>query len=85
MARFRTAGILLAVTGVAHLVTPKPFEMITKPLFPENTAAWVRRNGLTELVLGVAVAVPQTRRAGLAGFGVYSGWLGRRAVASLRG
>jgi len=84
MALLRTAGLLLAAAGAAHFVAPAPFEAITKPLFPEDTADWVKRNGLTELALGVAVALPKTRKAGLAGLAIYSGWLGRRALGSRR-
>jgi uncharacterized membrane protein len=84
MADLRNAGIALAVTGLAHLVVPKPFELITKPLFPENTGDWVQRNGVTELALGAAVAVPQTRKIGLAGLALYVSWLAKRSVDTFR-
>ena len=84
MADLRNAGIVLAVTGLAHLVAPKPFELITKPLFPQDTGDWVQRNGVTELALGAAIAVPQTRKVGLAGFAVYVSWLVRRGVTRAR-
>ncbi|GAA0958684.1 hypothetical protein [Actinocorallia libanotica] len=84
MADLRNAGIVLAVTGLAHLVAPKPFELITRPLFPEGTGDWVQRNGVTELALGTAIAVPQTRKVGLAGLAVYASWLAKRGVDALR-
>ncbi|GAA3242181.1 hypothetical protein [Actinocorallia longicatena] len=84
MPNFRTAGIVLAATGAAHLIVPKPFEVITRPLFPNDTATWVKRNGVTELAIGAAVAVPETRRPGLAALAVYGGWLLQRAAASRR-
>lgn len=85
MADLRSAGVALAVTGLAHFVAPKPFELITKPLFPQNTGDWVQRNGVTELSLGAAIAVPQTRKVGLAGLAVYVAWLARRGVVAARG
>ncbi|GAA2728749.1 hypothetical protein [Actinocorallia aurantiaca] len=84
MADLRNAGLVLAVTGLAHLVAPKPFELITKPLFPEDTGDWVQRNGVTELALGAAIAVPQTRRIGLAGLTVYVSWLAKRGADAFR-
>lgn len=84
MSLVRIAGILLAVTGAAHLAAPKPWELVTKPLFPDDTAAWVKRNGITELALGTAVAVPKTRKLGLAGVAGYTAWLGSRALKAVR-
>ncbi|WP_019631498.1 hypothetical protein [Actinomadura atramentaria] len=80
----RTAGLVLAATGAAHFAAPKAFVPITKVAFPENTRAWIQRNGATELALGVALAVDRTRRAGLVGAAAYTAWLGARAAKNLR-
>lgn len=76
------AGLGLAATGVAHFVAPQLFMGITKPVFPENTSTWVKRNGASELAIGLAIAVPVTRKLGLAGLTAYGAHLGRRAVAA---
>jgi len=80
MALLRTAGIALAATGLAHFAAPKAFEPISKLAFPNDTDAWIKRNGATELALGVALAVDKTRKAGLVGTAVYTAWLGARAA-----
>ncbi|MBO2453102.1 hypothetical protein J4573_38830 [Actinomadura barringtoniae] len=82
MALLRTAGIALAATGLAHFAAPKAFEPISKLAFPNDTDAWIKRNGATELALGVALAVDKTRKAGLVGTAVYTAWLGARAAAN---
>ncbi|MCW2904720.1 MAG: putative secreted protein [Streptosporangiaceae bacterium] len=77
----RNAGVLLAATGAAHFAVPKRFEAVTALAFPENTGQWVYRNGATELALGLALAVPRTRKLGAAGVAAYTAWLGTRARA----
>ncbi len=57
MALLRAAGIVLAATGAAHFAAPKAFEPISRLPFPQDTQAWIKRNGATELALGVALAV----------------------------
>ncbi|NKZ06982.1 hypothetical protein [Actinomadura latina] len=84
MALLRTAGIALAATGIAHFAAPKVFEPISQLAFPQDTETWIKRNGATELALGVALAVDRTRKAGLAGTAVYAAWLGARAAANRR-
>ncbi len=74
-------GLTLAGTGVAHFVRPELFEGITKSAFPKDTARYLKINGGLETVLGLGVAVPQTRRLALAGLLGYGGYL---AVNMLR-
>ncbi|MEV4670311.1 MULTISPECIES: hypothetical protein [Actinomadura] len=84
MALLRAAGIVLAATGAAHFAAPKAFEPISRLPFPQDTQAWIKRNGATELALGVALAVDKTRKAGLVGTAVYAAWLGARTVSKSR-
>ncbi len=44
----------------------------------------IKRNGATELALGVAVAVDKTRKAGLIGTAVYAALAGARAASNRR-
>ncbi|WP_433336727.1 hypothetical protein [Spirillospora sp. CA-294931] len=84
MALLRTAGIALAATGAAHFAVPKAFEPISSLPFPQDTRAWIKRNGATELVLGLAISAEKTRKAGLVGAAVYTAWLGARTASGLR-
>ncbi len=70
------AGLGLAATGVAHFVVPDVFLPVTRGPFPDDTDAWVLRDGACETVIGVAIAYPPTRRVGLVGLAAYVGWLG---------
>ncbi len=76
------AGLGLAATGAAHFVAPQLFEPITKPVFPENTSTWIMRNGASELAIGLAIAVPATRKLGFAGLAAYGAHLGSRAASA---
>ncbi len=73
-------GLLLAATGVAHFVVPDAFTGITKTAFPDDTDAWVQRNGATETALGLALMTPGLRKAGKLGVLGYLGWLGYNAA-----
>ncbi|MFC9973295.1 hypothetical protein ACFVH6_20620 [Spirillospora sp. NPDC127200] len=80
MALLRAAGLALAATGAAHFAAPQMFEPISKLAFPQDTAAWIKRNGATELALGLALTTEKTRKAGLIGTAVYTAWLGARTA-----
>ncbi|WP_030166268.1 hypothetical protein [Spirillospora albida] len=80
MALLRTAGLALAATGAAHFAAPQAFASITKQAFPTDTDAWIKRNGATELALGLALTAERTRKAGLAGLAAYTVWLGARTA-----
>ncbi|MDT0306400.1 hypothetical protein RM780_05415 [Streptomyces sp. DSM 44917] len=84
MALLRTAGLVLAATGAAHFAAPKAFEPISRLPFPRNTGAWIKRNGATELALGVGLTVERTRKAALVGTALYTAWLGARTAYHLR-
>jgi uncharacterized membrane protein len=72
----RTIGLGLAVTGLAHFAAPDAFIGLTKSAFPDDTDAWVKRNGATETAVGLALVVPKTRRIGKFALLAYLGWLG---------
>lgn len=80
MALLRFAGLALAATGAAHFAAPKAFEPISKLAFPNDTQAWIKRNGATELALGLALTTDRTRKAGLVGVAAYTLWLGARSA-----
>lgn len=80
---FRGAGVSLTASGLAHFVAPRPFEFISKPVFPEDTEKWVRINGASETAIGLAMLERRTRVLGVIGSLVYVVYLGDRAVAAL--
>ena len=69
-------GLLIAGVGAAHFVAPEAFTEVTKTAFPKDTDKWVLRDGASELGIGLALAVPLTRKVGLLGLLGYTGWLG---------
>ncbi|WP_085949504.1 hypothetical protein [Gordonia effusa] len=85
---FRGAGAATAIMGLSHFAAPRVFEAITRPVFPEDTANWVKVNGTSEAVIGFALIDRRTRLLGLVGLVVYGVHLGERAgtavVARLR-
>lgn len=66
-------GVLLAGSGVLHLVSPKPYEyLIPKAL--GDPKPWVLWSGVLELGVAAGLAVPRTRRvAGLAAAALFVG------------
>ncbi|CRK56040.1 hypothetical protein [Alloactinosynnema sp. L-07] len=76
----RLLGISLALTGAAHFVVPKAFESVSRMAFPEETGRWIKRNGATELAIGLALTADRTRTAGAVGLVAYGAWLGSRLL-----
>lgn len=76
----RVAGLGLAATGVAHFVSPKLFEPITKPAFPENTTQWTYSNGATETLVGLVIANKRTRKLGYVALIGYIAFLASRVL-----
>ena len=54
----------LGTMGVLHLAVPKPFDELIPASLPGSRRAWTYGSGVAELAVGVAVAVPRTRRLG---------------------
>jgi uncharacterized membrane protein len=69
------AGLGLAGTGLAHFVKPEAFESLTATAFPENTQQHLYIDGAAETVLGLALAVPKTRKLAVVGLLGYGGYL----------
>ena len=76
----RVLGLGLAATGVAHFISPRLFEPITKPAFPENTTRWTYSNGACETLIGLAIANKLTRTVGYVGLIGYVGFLASRVL-----
>jgi uncharacterized membrane protein len=60
-------GALFLGAGVTHFLAPKPFEAIVPPWLP-NAPLLVRVSGVAEILGGIGVWLPATRRA--AGLGL---------------
>ncbi|MDQ3681331.1 MAG: hypothetical protein M3378_12480 [Actinomycetota bacterium] len=60
--RFWLAGLMLA-TGVTHLLAPRLYERII-PRVPGGAGFWVSASGAAQLVGGLLLAHPRTRRLG---------------------
>lgn len=73
-------GAGLAVTGLAHFVTPDLFRGITDPAFPNNPEQALKINGAIETAVGTAIALPRTRKLGFIGLGLYGAYLGYNVV-----
>ena len=69
------AGLGLAGIGVAHFVKPDAFEELTATAFPENTQQHLYMDGAAETALGLALAVPKTRKLAVIGLLGYGGYL----------
>lgn len=72
------AGLGIAATGAAHFVAPDAFRSITEGPFPDDTDAWIKRNGASELVIGVLIARKSTRKLGVLGLGAYGAFMASR-------
>jgi uncharacterized membrane protein len=54
-------GAFYVVAGVMHFVAPKVYEQVVPPVLPRPRAL-VYLSGVAEIVLGIGVFVPRTRR-----------------------
>lgn len=68
-------GLGMAGIGVAHFVKPDAFEQITATAFPENTQQHLYLDGAAETALGLALAMPKTRKLAVIGLMGYGGYL----------
>lgn len=73
-------GVGMAGTGLAHFVKPDAFESVTATAFPENTGQHIYIDGAAETVLGLALALPKTRKLALIGLLGYGGYLGANVL-----
>lgn len=58
---------LLAVSGTAHFLVPRPFDSIVPRALPGGPRGWTRVSGAAELVLAAGIAAPATRRVAALG------------------
>lgn len=54
-------GVVYIFAGVMHFVAPKAYVQIIPPVFPRPLEL-VYLSGVAEIVLGIGVLIPQTRR-----------------------
>jgi uncharacterized membrane protein len=54
-------GVVFVVAGVMHFVAPRPFADVVPPELPRPMAL-VYLSGVAEILLGLGVVVPRTRR-----------------------
>ncbi len=80
----RATGIALAATGGAHFVAPEIFEDLTQAAFPEDTETWIKRNGATEVALGLGLVSRRTRKLATLGLVGYIGHLAFRVATNQR-
>ncbi len=59
----RILAKVLAGSGAAHLVVPKPFDKIVPSWLPGRARTWTEVSGAVELLLAAGLAAPRTRRA----------------------
>jgi len=55
---------LLATSGFAHFIAPRPFDAIVPTSLPGSPRAWTYLSGVAEIATAVALATPRTRRMG---------------------
>ena len=65
----------MAGIGLTHFAKPDAFESITAQAFPENTQQHLYLDGAAETVLGLALAMPKTRKLAVVGLLGYGGYL----------
>ncbi|MGX1771690.1 hypothetical protein ACWIGW_06205 [Nocardia brasiliensis] len=80
--RARAFGLGLAGTGAAHFTAPRAFDPLTARAFPRATRRWTYRNGLTEMVLGLAITFRRSRPIGSVGFIAYLAFLASRLAGA---
>lgn len=68
-------GLSIAGAGLAHFAKPEAFEGITATAFPDNTEQHIYVDGAAETLIGLALAVPKTRKLGVIGLLGYGGYL----------
>ncbi|MFF3573538.1 DoxX family protein [Nocardia jiangxiensis] len=55
---------LLFGVGTLHFVAPKPFDSIVPGALPGKARTYTYLSGVAEIVVGLALALPRTRRLG---------------------
>ena len=55
-------GIALVVIGIVHFASPGFFDELVPPWLPPGERFWTLASGVAELLVGIALLVPRTRR-----------------------
>lgn len=63
-AEHRALAVLLVLGGVGHFVAPRVYDSIVPGALPGGRRFWTLVSGVAEVLTGLAVANPATRRAG---------------------
>jgi uncharacterized membrane protein len=74
----RLLGLGLACVGAAHFTAPAAFDPLTERAFPHETRRWTYRNGVSELLIGLALSARRTRSLGGVGLIAYLSFLATR-------
>lgn len=62
--RVKLMTALLFGIGTLHFVAPKPFDSIVPESLPGKARTYTYLSGVAEILVGVALALPRTRRLG---------------------
>ena len=57
-------GAFVLLAGVMHFVNPQFFNDIVPPWLPPNESFWTYLSGVAEIVIGLMLLKPSTRRRG---------------------
>jgi hypothetical protein len=68
----RLVGLGIAGAGVAHFAKPEIFEPIAVTAFPTNTREHIYAAGAFDIVLGLGLVAPSTRKLAVAGLVGYA-------------
>ena len=76
----RLVGLGIAGLGVAHLAKPEIFEQIVVTAFPTNTREHIYAAATFDIVLGLGLVAPSTRKLAVAGLVGYAGYFSANAI-----
>ncbi|MGV0848617.1 DoxX-like family protein [Mycolicibacterium phlei] len=61
----RLTGLIVSLIGAAHVVVPRLFDPVNRLGFPTRARTFTYVNGGLEILLGLLMASPRTRRLSL--------------------
>ena len=57
-------GVFVLVAGITHFTSPGFFNDIVPPWLPPSESFWTYASGIAEIIIGLMLLVPSTRRDG---------------------
>ena len=57
-------GVFVLFAGITHFTSPGFFNDIVPPWLPPSESFWTYASGITEIIIGLMLLVPSTRRNG---------------------